>query len=439
MTVRELLAERAGQGDRPAFVAGATGRALTWGDIEERAAATAANPPAAPIALRTPDPLDNVATFLAALAASVPVVPMDPMAPPHALDPAPPGADVVMASSGTTGRPKTIGLTEAQLLHTARAVVAHHRLGPDDRGYCPLPLFHINALVVGVLSTLVAGSTLVVDRRFSRRTFWSTVATLDVTWVNAVPAIIALLAEAPAPDPAVARRVRFVRSASAPLAPAVRARFEAHCGIGVLETYGMTEAASQITANPIAAADRRPGSVGRPVGVELRVVRGDGTLLPAGQVGEIEIRGPGVATTLPGRWLATADLGRLDADGFLYLAGRADDVINRGGEKVHPKEVEDVVLAEPGVAEAAVVGWDHHALGQVPVAYLVLDPREGPWDRPRTEALVTRVQERCAGALSRPKRPVAFHVVDGLPHGATGKVTRREVPGRRALYSMLVR
>jgi acyl-CoA synthetase (AMP-forming)/AMP-acid ligase II len=428
VTVHELLAERAGQGDRPAFIEGATGRAFTWGDIEGRATALAADPrpPGTPLALRMPDPLDNVATFLAALATSVPVVPLDPMAPPHAVDPAPPGAAVVMASSGTTGRPKIIALTEAQLLHTARAVVAHHRLGPDDRGYCPLPLFHINALVVGVLSTLVAGSSLVIDRRFSRRTLWSTVATHDVTWVNAVPAIIALLAEAPAPDPAVARRVRFVRSASAPLAPAVRARFEAHCGIGVLETYGMTEAASQITANPIEAADRRPGSVGRPVDVELRVVRGDGTPLPPGQVGEVEIRGPAVASTPPGRWLATADLGRLDADGFLYLAGRADDVINRGGEKVYPGDVEAVLLADPRVAAAAVVGRAHPVFGDEPVAFVV--PGAGRVDRPR---LAAELALRCQSTLSRFKVPAQISVVDALPAGPTGKVRRRDV--RRTL------
>jgi acyl-CoA synthetase (AMP-forming)/AMP-acid ligase II len=333
-----------------------------------------------------------------------------------------------MASSGTTGRRKVIPLTEAQLLHTARAIVDHHRLTADDRGYCPLPLFHINALVVGVLSTLVAGSSLVLDRRFSRRAFWSTAAANHVTWVNAVPAIIAILATAPPPDPESARRIRFVRSASAPLAPAVRARFEAHTGIGVLETYGMTEAASQITANPIDPAARRAGSVGRPVGVQLRIVGDDGTLRPPGRVGEVEIRGSGVATVSEDAWLPTADLGRLDADGFLYLAGRADDVINRGGEKIYPGDVEAVLLADPRVAAAAVVGQAHPVFGDEPVAFVVPAAGATAVDRPR---LARELGLRCRSTLSRFKVPAQITVVDALPAGPTGKVRRRDV--RRTL------
>ena len=430
MTVRDLLAERAdratGPRDRPAFVEGASGRTVTWRDISVRAAHLAAGP-GRPILLRSPDPLENAVTFIAALAASVPVVPLDPAAVAPAVQPtAPSGAAVIMASSGTTGRPKVIPLTEAQLLHTARAIVGHHRFGPDDRGYCPLPLFHINGLVVGVLSTLVAGSTLVVDARFSRRAFWSTVADHDVTWINAVPAIIAILAAAPPPDPEVARRIHLVRSASAPLAPAVRARFEAHCGIGVLETYGMTEAASQITANPLDPEARRSGSVGQPVGVELRVVGPDHRPRPPGQLGEVEIRGPAVATVPPGAWLATSDLGRLDADGFLYLAGRADDVINRGGEKVYPADVEAVLLADPRVAAAAVVGQAHPVFGDEPVAFVV--PGTPTVDRPR---LADELAFRCRSTLSRCKVPARITVVDALPAGPTGKVRRRDV--RRTL------
>ena len=175
----------------------------------------------------------------------------------------------VLASSGTTGVPKVIPLPQGQLLQTARNVVAHHRLTSNDRGFNSLPLFHINAEVVGLLSTLVAGSTLVLDDRFHRTNFWNLMGERRITWINAVPAIISRLAD-PRADETIPSRIRFIRSASAPLPVPTSARFEANTGIPILETYGMTEAASQITANPL-SGPRKPGSVGLPVGVELRI------------------------------------------------------------------------------------------------------------------------------------------------------------------------
>ena len=175
----------------------------------------------------------------------------------------------VLASSGTTGVPKVIPLPQQQLLQTARNVAAHHRLTPNDRGFNSLPLFHINAEVVGLLSTLVAGSTLVLDDRFHRTNFWNLMGERRITWINAVPAIISRLAD-PGVEEIIPHRIRFIRSASAPLPVPTSARFEANTGIPILETYGMTEAASQITANPLSGR-RKPGSVGFPVGVELRI------------------------------------------------------------------------------------------------------------------------------------------------------------------------
>lgn len=329
-------------------------------------------------------------------------------------------AALVLTSSGTTGTPKVIPLTREQVFHTAAAVVSHHRIEPDDVGYSPLPLFHINALVVGVAATLLAGATLVVDRRFSARGYWPTVARYGVTWCNAVPAIITILASSPAPEPHVARGVRFIRSASAPLAPAVKARFESHCGVGVLETYGMTEAASMIAANPLDPALRRAGSVGRAVALEVRIVGSDERPVPAGSVGRVQIRGASVASE---GWLTTGDVGHLDADGFLYLAGREDDVINRGGEKVYPREIEDVLLADSSVHAAVVVAREHALLGAEPVAYVLTDAETGTG----AGELVELLTQRCENALSRYKRPAAIIVTHHLPAGATGKVRRREV------------
>jgi oxalate---CoA ligase len=356
-----------------------------------------------------------------------------------AADPAPAAdAAVVLASSGTTGDPKIIPLNESQLLHTAQAVVDHHELTAADRGYCPLPLFHINALVVGVLSTVVAGSSLVVERRFSARSFWPVAEQHHVTWLNLVPAIIGILADGNAPDPEVSQRVAFARSASAPLSSAIRERFEAHTGIGVLETYGMTEAASQIAANPRPSAERRPGSVGRPVGLQARVVDREGAAVGAEEIGQVQIRGASVVdhywrpwnaandemapmAARPDGWLDTGDLGRMDPDGYLYLVGRVDDVINRGGEKVFPRDVEEVLLRDDDVTAAAVVGRPHPRFGQEPVAFVLARPGTDP------DALTARLNKRCVAELSRFRRPASITVADSLPAGPTGKIRHAQL------------
>ena len=338
---------------------------------------------------------------------------------------------IFLCTSGTTGTPKGILLGEDQLMHVAGSVTAHHRLTPADRGYCCLPLFHINAEVVGLLATLAAGACLVLDRKFSRRGFWELIETRQITWINAVPAIITILAM----DPPVATpgRVRFIRSASAPLAPSALWRFEETFGIPVLETYGMTEAASMITANPL-DGPRKAGSAGRPAGTEVRVVSRDGDLLrpcPPGTIGRVQIRGPGVITEYAAGgpvgaidadgWLETGDLGHLDQDGYLFLAGRSDDVINRGGEKIYPREIEEFLLTQPGVRSAVVVAASDEVLGQRPVAYVV------PVGSPDFPDLADALREACSTALPRPKRPTEFCLVPELPLGATGKVSRRRL------------
>jgi acyl-CoA synthetase (AMP-forming)/AMP-acid ligase II len=348
-----------------------------------------------------------------------------------AFDPSPltAGADgggIFLCTSGTTGTPKGILLREEQLAHVASSVADWHRLSRDDRGYCPLPLFHVNAEVVGVLATLRAGAHLVVDRKFSRRGFWDLISAERITWINAVPAIISILAmDPPARPPA---RLRFVRSASAPLPLAALERFERAVGVPVIETYGMTEAASMITANPI-DGPRKPGSAGRPAGTQVRVRLPGGRPATAGEMGRVQIRGAGViaAYASGGRpgviddegWLDTGDLGYLDADGYLFLAGRSDDVINRGGEKIYPREIEEILLAQPGVRSAAVVGRTDEVLGMRPVAYVV--PEHGA---PAGE-IEQVLRAACARHLPRHKRPDEFWLVDEMPLGPTGKISRR--------------
>jgi oxalate---CoA ligase len=433
----------------------------------ERCLDDAGLPPGARVAVRFSEPVEYATALVALLGAGRVAVPLDPRAPAadvaRVLAVARPAAAVADASfglpwdlpllrpvvsggepgavasggtgtagiflctSGTTGTPKGILLSEEQLAHVADSVARCHRLTEADRGYCSLPLFHVNAEVVGLLASLRAGARLALDRRFSRAGFWDMIREREITWINAVPAIVSILAmEPPAAAPA---SVRFMRSASAPLPLAALERFESALGIPVIETYGMTEAASMITANPV-DGPRKPGSAGLPAGADVRVLLPGGRA-PAGNVGRVQIRGAGVITRYaeggrPGAidlagWLDTGDLGYLDGDGYLFLVGRSDDVINRGGEKIYPREIEEIVLAQPGVHSAAVVGAADDVLGECPVAYVVA---EAGWPEEKVEAAL---REACAAELPRHKQPKAFFIVAELPLGPTGKIARHRL------------
>jgi acyl-CoA synthetase (AMP-forming)/AMP-acid ligase II len=481
-TLRELVTERAESSPHRCFLADArSDRSFDFAMLRAAAEAwrreldAAGVPPGARVLIDVDDPLAFCVVHLAVISAGRCSVPVDPMAPaaqahrtrralrpwlvvsdraairdmrvnPATGLPAGPAAPiraggasatelragaVALLTSGSTGTPKMVVLAERQLLHVARCVVDNHELSATDRGFNPLPLFHINAQVVALLATLVAGGTLVLDRRFHRTGFWQLLVQRQITWVNAVPAILSILALDNVPE--TSPRLRFIRSASAPLPAATRDRVAAGSGIAVVESYGMTEAASQITATPLRGG-HPPGSVGRPAGVELEIVGLDGLTCAPDVVGRVRIRGEGVISAYADDvaaecvdatgWLDTGDLGRLDAEGYLYLAGRSDDVVNCGGELVYPSEVEEVLLGEPAVAEAAVTPRPHEMLGAVPVAWIrpvvVLDHEQAI-------ELVTRLRLRCEQQLSRAKRPVDFRIVAALPLTATGKVARRRL------------
>ena len=485
-----LVAGRAQQYGQRIFLEDAQGgRTLSYARlaqrVRERAAAldAAAIPPGARVLIDIENPVDFCAAYLGVLAAGRCAVPVNPHAPvaelvrtvsvarpevmigdradrvacsgvpplrqlrsgrrataagsgdprpggsPGPGDPRPQPGSVLLLTSGSTGAPKAVELTEDRLLHVARAVARHNRLTPADRGFSPLPLFHINAQVVALLASLHAGAALLVDRRFRRHGFWEMLADRDVTWINAVPAILTILAAYPVPRRPP--RLRFIRSASAPLPLAVWRRIGARTGAPVLESYGMTEAASQITATPLDGS-APAGSCGRPVGAEAEVRDRGGQPVPAGTTGQIWIRGPGVIGGYAGGraaerfdaagWLNTGDLGHLDEDGFLFLAGRGDDVINRGGEMLYPREIEEVLIADSAVRDAVVVGRPDSVLGEVPVAYVI--PVRDPGTADGLQHLLDVLAARCAAELSRFKRPEAVYVVDELPRAATGKIQR---------------
>jgi len=359
-----------------------------------------------------------------------------------------------LTTSGTTGEPKGVWLTERQIAWAAEQVRRSHRLTSADRGLCVLPFFHINAPVVSLCATLLAGATVVIAPRFSVHHFWEWVAREDITWASLVPTIIAMLlsTEKPAFLPGA---LRFVRTASAPLPIARQLAFERQFGVAVVETYGLSEAASQVAANPVPPGRRKVGSVGRPTGVELVIAApasegADGMAGDAGDAddggyapqplaqgveGEICVRGPGVisgyegdvdATSFAGGWFRTGDLGYLDADGYLFITGRLRDTINRGGEKVAPREIEEVLLAHPAIRDAAVLGAPDPLYGQRVVAFVV--PAD-PWNA-RTEAAL---RAYCAARLSAYKTPETFYVATALPRNANGKLSRRALQGSRAL------
>src|SRR5438067_3920901 len=273
---------------------------------------------------------------------------------------------VCLTTSGTTGESKGVVLSERQIAWTADSIRVSHRLSTRDRGLTVLPFFHVNAPVVSLFSSLLAGCTVIIARRFSRRHFWSWIERYGITWASIVPTIVAMLLETEKPA-FLPGSLRFVRTGSAPLPAADLLAFEAHFGIPVIETYGLSEAASQVVANPVPPGIHKPGSAGRPVGVALRIcyprTDGSGEMLrnvAPGEMGEICIAGPGVIDSYQDNagqeafqagWFRTGDLGYLDEEGYLFIRGRLREVINRGGENIAPREVEEVLMWHAAVRE----------------------------------------------------------------------------------------
>jgi oxalate---CoA ligase len=245
---------------------------------------------------------------------------------------------LVTATRGSTGAPKLVPLTEGQLLLAAANTVRHLRLCPNDIGYCPAPLHRIDTQVVGILAALLSGGSIVVGS-FDRRSAWTDVDRCGATWLNLVPAMVSALTDVSAPGAAVKRRVRFVRVSGAELPIGTHSGFWQATGISLLESYSLAEAAGPVASNPVEIAGRRPGSVGLPVGVDVRIISGEGQFVPLGQTGRVQVRGATVVSHYlaygfsgrdraplpaadPAGWLDTGDVGYRSIDGYLYLTGR---------------------------------------------------------------------------------------------------------------------
>jgi acyl-CoA synthetase (AMP-forming)/AMP-acid ligase II len=344
----------------------------------------------------------------------------------------PAGADdvaLVLHTSGTTARPKIVPLTQANLAASALHIGRTLQLGPDDVCLNIMPLFHIHGLIAAVLSSVAAGGSVVCTPGLSGFRFFTWLRDVRPSWYTAVPTMHqALLDLAPRFKEVIAAgRLRFIRSSSASLPPAVMAAMEATFGVPVIESYGMTEATHQMASNPLPPAPRFAGSVGIAAGPEIAIMDADGTLLPAGSIGEVVIRGPNVTlgyennpsanvSAFHDGWFRTGDEGVLDGEGYLRLTGRLKEIINRAGEKIAPIEVDNILMEHPSVRQVVTFAMPSRTFGEDVAAAVVL--HEG------VEGDVEALRVFVASRLAPFKVPRTIVFLDEIPKGATGKLQR---------------
>ena len=346
-----------------------------------------------------------------------------------------PGAEaLVLQTSGTTARPKTVPLTPLNLLTSARNIAGTLELTAADRALAVMPLFHIHGLVATLLAPLVSGGSIACPPGFDAFRFFDWLEALKPTWYSAVPTMHQLIVQrASGPHP-VRSTLRFARSSSAAMPPTTLAAVEAVFGVPLLEAYGMTEAAHQIASNPLPPGTRKPGSVGREGFTGFTVLDSEGNELPWGERGEVAIRGENVtsgyfenpeanAAAFAGDWFRTGDEGYIDFDGYLYLSGRLKELINRGGEKIAPREIEEALLRHPAVREAVAFAVPHETLGEEPAAAIIA----------ASDISAKELRKFLATELSSFKIPRQFVFLDSIPVGPTGKVQRLGMAGRLGL------
>jgi acyl-CoA synthetase (AMP-forming)/AMP-acid ligase II len=336
---------------------------------------------------------------------------------------------LVLHTSGTTSRPKIVPLSQANVCASAKHIAETLALTPQDICLNIMPLFHIHGLIAAVLSSLRAGASVICSPGFNALQFFSWVKEATPTWYTAVPTMHqAILSRAARNKEIVeANKFRFIRSSSASLPPQVMTELETAFGCPVIEAYGMTEASHQMASNPLPPKTHKAGSVGLPGGPEVAIMDEAGNLLPNGQTGEIVIKGPNVfsgyeanekanAEAFTNGWFRTGDQGVKDAEGYISLTGRLKEIINRGGEKISPREVDEVILDHPAIAQVVTFAMKHDKLGEDVAAAVVL--REG---QTVSEADLRKfIGERVADF--KVPRKVLF--LDEIPKGATGKLQR---------------
>ncbi|MES3013674.1 MAG: acyl--CoA ligase [Pseudomonadota bacterium] len=340
----------------------------------------------------------------------------------------PDDVSMVLHTSGTTSRPKIVPLSQRNLAASAQNIRASLQFTPDDIGLNIMPLFHIHGLIAGVLAPLAAGSQVFCTPGFNALKFFGWMDEAHPTWYTAVPTMHQAIVGRASKNVDVIKRhpLRFLRSSSSSMPPQVITELEAAFGAPLIEAYGMTEATHQMASNPLPPAARKPGTVGRAAGPEIAIML-DGDLLPRGATGEIVIRGPNVTAGYENNpkanaegyhegWFRTGDQGVMDAEGYISITGRLKEIINRGGEKVSPREIDELLMDHPAVAQVVCFGMPHAKLGEEVAAVVVL--REGQ------AATERELQDFVAKRAADYKVPKKILFMDEIPKGATGKLQR---------------
>lgn len=336
---------------------------------------------------------------------------------------------LVLHTSGTTSRPKIVPLSQANVAASARHIRAALDLTAVDRCLNIMPLFHIHGLIAAVLSSVAAGASVWCSPGFNALRFFTWMEAAKPNWYTAVPTMHqAILSRAGRNAELIkAQPLRLIRSSSSSLPPQVMAELEETFGCPVIESYGMTEAAHQMASNPLPPAARKPGSVGIAAGPEVAIMDPDGNLMEQGATGEVVIRGPNVtagyeanpkanAENFTNGWFRTGDQGVLDGEGYLSITGRLKEIINRGGEKISPREVDEVLMDHEAVAQVVTFAMPHPKLGEEVAAAVVLREGASATDREIRDFVATRLADF--------KVPRKLLILDEIPKGATGKLQR---------------
>lgn len=336
---------------------------------------------------------------------------------------------LVLHTSGTTSRPKIVPLSHQNITASAKNIRTTLQLTPADRCLNIMPLFHIHGLMAAVTASLTSGASLVCTPGFVAPKFYSWLDEYNPSWYTAVPTMHqGILARVSANQEIIARsNLRFIRSSSASLPPQVLNALESAFDAPVIEAYGMTEASHQMACNPLPPLEHKPGTVGPAAGPQVAIMDADGNLLKSGETGEIVIQGENVtagyennpeanATAFTNGWFRTGDQGVIDADGYVTITGRLKEIINRAGEKISPREVDEVLLNHPAVVQSLAFALPHPHLGEDIVAAVVLAAGTAPTQ--------LEIRQFAAEHLADFKVPAQIIFMDEIPKGATGKLQR---------------
>ena len=336
---------------------------------------------------------------------------------------------MVLHTSGTTSRPKIVPLSQKNLCASAGNIRRTLAFTTSDRGLNIMPLFHIHGLIAGVLAPVSAGSEVFCSPGFDALKFFGWMDECHPTWYTAVPTMHqAILTRAPRNKEIIAKNpLRFLRSSSSSIPPQVITELEAVFGSPLIEAYGMTEATHQMASNPLPPAKRKPGAVGLAAGPEVQIMDEAGNILAPDTVGEIVIRGANVTTGYENNpkanaegftngWFRTGDQGVKDAEGYVSLTGRLKEIINRGGEKISPREIDEIIMDHAAVAQVVCFAMPHAKLGEEVAAAVVLKEGATVTEKELQQFISTRVADF--------KVPKKILILPEIPKGATGKLQR---------------